>query len=324
MPVGIDPYKGCSHGCVYCFARRFSAKIGEDVKSNGSATRLKNFIEGKRDDTTAFIDWNIHVRIGSLTDPFQPIEREKRRTYEMLKVLADTQYPAVICTKGEVIADDDYIELISKCNVLMQFSMACSSYDRLEPNAPSFERRLEIMKKVSPHVKRTVVRIQPYFHKYHEEILGNLKRFAECGAYGVIVEGMKWNTKRKGLVKVAGDYTYPVSVITKDFLALKEEAHRVGLKIYAGENRIRPLGDAISCCGNDGLEGFVPLTYNVNHMLFDRENMVCTDAMKQPDTAKAIAGRFDEDGISKMSFKDAMDRYYKLHTKAVKDTFGLQ
>lgn len=324
LPVGIDPYKGCSHGCTYCFARRFASKIGEEAEANGNANQLRRFIEGKRDDTTNWIDWNIPVRIGSLTDPFQPIEREKKRTYEMLKVLAETQYPAVICTKGEVVADDDYIELISKCNVLMQFSMACSSYDQMEPNAPSFERRLKIMRKVSPHTKRTIVRIQPYFHNHFQEIFDNLSRFKEAGAYGIIVEGMKWNVKHKGLVKVAGDYTYPVSVILKDFLALKEEAHRVGLKIYAGENRIRPMGDSISCCGNDGLDGFVPLTYNVNHMIFDKKGMVCTEAMQQPETARAIAGRFDDKGISKLSFKDAMDRYYKQHTKAVNETFGIQ
>ena len=324
LPVGTDPYKGCSHGCVYCFARRFATEIGGEVENGESASALRSFIEGKRDDTTAFVDWNIPIRIGSLTDPFQPIERKKRRTYDMLKVLAETEYPCLITTKGEVVADDDYVALLDQCNVLMQFTMACSSYDRLEPNAPPFEKRLEYMRKVAPHTKRTVVRIQPYFHHHFQEIFDNLKRFKEAGAYGVIVEGMKWGKKRKGLVKVGGDYTYPLSVITKDFLALREEAHRVGLKIYAGENRIRSLGDAISCCGNDGLEGFVPLTYNINHMIFDKSNMVCTEAMTRPDTARAIAGRFDDKGVSKLSFKDAMDRYYKLHTKTVRDTFGLQ
>jgi len=324
LPVGTDPYKGCSHGCTYCFARRFSGQIGEEPENGDSPSSLKAFIEGKRDDTTSFVDWNIPIRIGSLTDPFQPIERKKRRTYEMLKILVDTKYPCVICTKGEVVGDDDYISLLGECNVLMQFTMACSSYDKLEPNAPPFERRLEIMKKVSPHTKRTIVRIQPYLHQHFQEIFDNLKRFKEAGAYGVIVEGMKWGDKRKGLVKVAGDYTYPLSVITKDFLALREEAHKVGLKIYAGENRIRSLGDAISCCGNDGLEGFVPLTYNINHMIFDKKGMVCTDAMLQPNTARAIAGRFDNNNISKLSFKEAMDRYYKQHTKSVRETFGLQ
>lgn len=324
LPVGTDPYKGCSHGCTYCFARRFSSEIGGEVTNGDSAKSLEDFINGKRDDTTSFIDWNIPIRIGSMTDPFQPIEREKRRTYDMLKVLAKYDYPCIITTKGEVVADDDYIDILSKCNVLMQFTMACSSYDRMEPNAPSFERRLEIMKKVAPHTKRTVVRIQPYFHHCFQEIHDNLKRFKDAGAYGVIFEGMKWGAKRRGLVKVGGDYVYPMSIIIKDFMALKEEAHRVGLKIYAGENRIRQYGDAISCCGNDGLEGFIPITYNVNHMIHDRKNMVCSDAMKQPDTARAIAGRFDSDNTSKLSYKDAMDRFYKKHTKLVTETFGLQ
>lgn len=324
LPVGIDPYKGCSHGCSYCFARRFSAEIGGDVQSNGSATRLLNFINGKRNDTTSFIDWNIPVRIGSLTDPFQPIEREKKRTYEMLKVLADTQYPAVICTKGEVIADPEYLDLISKCNCLIQMSMACSSYDSMEPDAPSFERRMEILNQVSKVAKRVVIRIQPYFHNHFKEILGNLKRFKDAGAYGIIIEGMKWNSKHKGLVRVGGDFTYPISVIMKDFLQFREEAHRLGLKIYAGENRIRSLGDSLTCCGTDGMEGFIPLTYNLNHRVFDKQSMVCTDAMTQPGTARAIAGRFDSNNISTKSFREAMDGYYKMHTKSVRETFGVQ
>lgn len=324
LPVQADPYKGCSHGCVYCFARRFASEIGGDVDNGESAKALRSFIDGKRDDTTSFIDWNIPIRIGAMTDPFQPVERKKRRTYDMLKVLAETHYPCILTTKGEVVADDEYIQLLSRCNVLMQFTMACSEYDRLEPNAPSFEDRLKIMAKVSPHCTRTVVRIQPYLHQYFDSILASLQRFKDAGAYGVIVESMKWGSKHKGLVKVGGDYTYPLPVILKDFLELKEEAHRVGLKIYAGENRIRRYGDAISCCGNDGMEGFVPITYNMNHMIHDRKGMVCTEAMKRPETARAIAGRFDNDGTSKKSYKDAMDGFYRKHTKLVKDTFGIE
>ena len=96
--------------------------------------------------------------------------------------------------------------------------MVCSSYDKLEEGAPSFEERLEIARKVAPSVKRLIVRIQPYMHEVYGEVYENLEKFKAAGAYGVIVEGMKFASKRPGLVKVAGDYTYPKALIEVDIL----------------------------------------------------------------------------------------------------------
>ena len=74
-------------------------------------------------------------------------------------------------------------------------SVVCSSYDKLEEGAPSFEERLEIAINVAPSVKRLIVRIQPYMHEVYGEVYENLEKFKAAGAYGVIVEGIEFLAK---------------------------------------------------------------------------------------------------------------------------------
>ena len=78
---------------------------------------------------------------------------------------------------------------------------------------------------------------------------------------------MKFASKRPGLVKVAGDYTYPKALIEGDILKLKQRAHVLGLALYSGENRTRELGDSLCCCGVSDLPGFKVNEYNLNHLL---------------------------------------------------------
>lgn len=202
-----------------------------------------------------------------MSDPFQPCEHYYRMSYNALRVFAETKYPFVVSTKGRIIAEPEYLELLKKCNCVVQISMVCSSYDKLEEGAPSFEERLEIARKVAPSVKRLIVRIQPYMHEVYGEVYENLEKFKAAGAYGVIVEGMKFASKRPGLVKVAGDYTYPKALIEGDILKLKQRAHELGLALYSGENRTRELGDSLCCCGVSDLPGFKVNEYNLNHLL---------------------------------------------------------
>ncbi|MCQ4735835.1 radical SAM protein, partial [Anaerotruncus colihominis] len=98
--------------------------------------------------------------------------------------------------------------------------------------------RLEILRKVSPRVKRTIVRIQSYMPEVFREVMANIPRIAEAGAHGIVVEGMKFAKKKPGLVRIGGDSVYPIEIHRRDFEQIKTEAHRHGLKFYSGENRL--------------------------------------------------------------------------------------
>lgn len=291
LPIRFDTYKGCTHGCRYCFAQKKQdiAKIGKGE----TAESLKNFIEGKRSDTTNWCDWNIPIHWGGMSDPFQPIEKKYRVSYECLKLLAETQYPFVVSTKGRLVAEPEYLDLLEKCNCVVQVSMVCSKYDPLERGCPTYEERLEMVRKLAKRVQRVVVRIQPYMLEVFEDVMKNIPRLAEAGVYGVVVEGMKFFKGKPGMVKIGGDHCYPLPAIRRDFESIRAECHRHGMKFYAGENRLRAMGDDMCCCGIDGLPGFKGNDYNLC-MLLNGKNPQPTENMKKVGTGGVLQGSKSE------------------------------
>lgn len=327
MPIRFDTYKGCTHGCKYCFVQRNGKYDISKVQKGEGTKALLSWIQGKRTSETNWCDWNIPLHWGGVSDPFQPCERYYKMSYNALRVFAETKYPFVVSTKGRIISEPEYLELLRKCNCVVQISMVCSNYDKLEEGAPTFEERLEIARKVAPNVKRLIVRIQPYMHEVYGEVYENLEKFKAAGAYGVIVEGMKFASKRPGLVKVAGDYTYPKALIESDILKLKQRAHELGLALYSGENRTRELGDSLCCCGVSDLPGFKVNEYNLNHLLHGGKPAK-TPQMQKTGTAMCFQSLYQNTANSRRlrgeSFESEMLNVYKTKRDYVNETFGLK
>lgn len=245
LPIRFDTYVGCSHGCRYCFVQKKNGQL-EAVKKGDTVESLKAFVQGKRSGETAWCDWNIPIHWGGMSDPFQPVEKKYGYSLECLKYLAETKYPFVVSTKGRLAASPEYLELLAECNCVVQISMVCSRYDQLEKGAPSYEERLEMLRTISPRVKRTIVRIQPFMHEVLQDVLKNLPRVKAAGAHGVVVEGMKFAKAKPGLVRVGGDCVYPIELLRADFEQIKAEAHRCGLVFYSGENRLRNMQNELA------------------------------------------------------------------------------
>lgn len=323
LPVRFDTYIGCSHACKYCFVQR-KTDISE-IKAGETTKALIPFIEGQRTQETAWCDWPIPLHWGGLSDPFQPVEAVRRNSYECLQVFAKTKYPFVVSTKGRLAAEPEYLALLKDCNCVVQISMACSRYDVMEQGAPSFEERLVMVEKLAAAVPRVIIRVQPYLCEVFEDVRANMRRFREAGAYGVVIEGMKFAKRKPGLVKIAGDYAYPRKTLERDFMRLRDEAHKHGLKFYCGENRLRGMGDSLTCCGVDGHEGFCPNEFNLCHIMNGCKTQA-TAAMKRPDTAKCFstlnqtsAGNKNLEG---KTFQDAMLRYYLDRKAYIHEIFG--
>lgn len=326
LPIRFDTYKGCSHACRYCFAN--AKRDLTDIKPFEGVKALESFINGGRNIETRWCDWKIPIHWGGMSDPFQPCEAIHGRSYEALKLFKKTQYPFVVSTKGKLIADEKYLNIIRDCNCVVQISAVCSKYDVIEKGCPTFRERMEIVNKLSKAgVKRIIIRVQPYMHEVFKDIYNNLEVYKEMGAYGVIIEGMKFKKKKKGLIKVAGDYTYPYDLILNDFMRLKKRAHELGLKIYAGENRIRKYGDSLTCCGVDGLEGFTPNHFNLNHLL-NEDDVKPTENMKKPKTGgcfrlmyqTTIEGRI----ATESSFEEMLSKVYREKKKTVEEALGVR
>jgi DNA repair photolyase len=149
----INPYQGCEHGCIYCYARPTHAYLdlspGLDfetrlfAKPNAAALLREELSRpGYRCEPIA---------LGTNTDPYQPIEREWRITRQVIEVLAECEHPLTITTKGVLILRDlDLLAPLAAKNLVRAY-VSIALLDRelarkLDPRAPSPQRRLEMIK----------------------------------------------------------------------------------------------------------------------------------------------------------------------------------
>ncbi|MFV0277918.1 MAG: PA0069 family radical SAM protein [Parahaliea sp.] len=148
----LNPYQGCEHGCIYCYARPTHAYLdlspGLDFE-----TRLTRKVNAARQLRRELAHPGYHCRpitLGANTDPYQPVEREHRITRQVLEVLATCRHPVSIITKGALITRDLGLlaELAREKLVSVAISITTLNDDlkrSLEPRAPSARARLQAM-----------------------------------------------------------------------------------------------------------------------------------------------------------------------------------
>ena len=145
----INPYRGCEHGCIYCFARPSHAfhdlSPGLDFESrlfakpDAAALLRAELMKPGYTPTT--------MALGTNTDPYQPIESDWRITRSIVEVLAETDHPLFITTKSDrVIRDLDLLAPMAAKGIAA-VTLSITSLDRkisstVEPRAPTPERRL--------------------------------------------------------------------------------------------------------------------------------------------------------------------------------------
>ena len=154
--VSINPYRGCEHGCVYCFARPAHAYVdlspGLDFETHlfykaDAARRLEEALA-----RPAYVCKPI--AIGTNTDPYQPVERTLRVMQSLLEVLSAHDHPVSITTKGALILRDlDLLASMAKRN-LVHVAVSLTTLDpelkrRLEPRTASPSARLRVMQNLT-------------------------------------------------------------------------------------------------------------------------------------------------------------------------------
>ncbi|MDF0602368.1 PA0069 family radical SAM protein [Psychromarinibacter sp. C21-152] len=152
----INPYRGCEHGCIYCFARPTHAYLGLSPGLDFE-TRLVARPEAparlaRELSATSYLPKVI--AIGTNTDPYQPIEREHRIMRGILEVLSEFRHPVGIVTKGTLIERDIDIlgEMAAAGLTRVGISVTTLERDlarRLEPRVPSPARRLKAIERLA-------------------------------------------------------------------------------------------------------------------------------------------------------------------------------
>ena len=152
----INPYRGCEHGCIYCFARPTHAYLGLSPGLDFE-TRILFKPEAAKLLAAELASPKYRcdvVAMGTNTDPYQPVERELKITRQILRVLSDFNNPVGIVTKNHLITRDiDILADMAKRNLAEVF-LSVTTLDKdlartMEPRASAPHRRLAAIKELS-------------------------------------------------------------------------------------------------------------------------------------------------------------------------------
>lgn len=193
----INPYRGCEHGCVYCFARPTHAYLGLspglDFESN---LFMKPDAPALLEKELAAADYTPRmIAIGTNTDPYQPIERQHKIMRGILEVLERAGHPVGIVTKSALVMRDiDILSRMAERN-LVRVALSVTTLDAklartMEPRAATPTRRLEALRQLSAAGVPTGVMVAPIIPALNDaemERILDAARHAGCSTAGYVL-----------------------------------------------------------------------------------------------------------------------------------------
>ena len=216
---GMNVYRGCSHGCVYCDSRskcyQFTHPF-EDIEVKQNAPELlEQALKSKRQKAM--------IGTGSMSDPYMHCEEKLGLTRKCLEIIWKYGFGAAVQTKSDLILRDiDLLEEINrraKCVVQITLTTWDDALCRiLEPNVCNTRRRVEVLEEMQKRGIPTVVwltPILPFINDAPENIRAILEACAQVQVKGIICFGM-------GLTLREGDREYYYAALDRHFPGLKE------------------------------------------------------------------------------------------------------
>ena len=216
---GMNIYRGCSHGCIYCDSRSTCYHFAhpfEDIEVKQNAPELlEKTLKSKRKKCM--------IGTGAMSDPYMHCEEKLQLTRRCLEVIWKYEYGVAIQTKSDRILRDidllDEINKAAKCVV----QMTLTTYDdelceKLEPNVCNTKRRIEVLEKMQKRGIPTIVWITPilpFINDTRENVEAILRECARVGVKGIIDFGM-------GLTLREGDREYYYAALDKYFPGMKK------------------------------------------------------------------------------------------------------
>ncbi|MDY4222288.1 MAG: radical SAM protein [Candidatus Faecousia sp.] len=216
---GMNLYRGCQHGCIYCDARSLCYQMNhpfEDIEVKENALPLlEQALKGKRKKCM--------IGTGAMSDPYMPLEEKLQRTRGALELIHRYGFGVAIQTKSCRILRD--LELLKAINDQSKavVQMTLTTYDEqlcrmVEPNVSTTRQRVEALKIFRDAGIPTVVWLSPllpWLNDTPENILGILEYCREAGVKGIINFGM-------GLTLRDGDREYYYAALDRHFPGLKQ------------------------------------------------------------------------------------------------------
>lgn len=216
---GMNIYRGCSHGCIYCDSRskcyQFTHPF-EDIEVKQNAPELlEKALRSKRKKCM--------IGTGAMSDPYMHCEEKLGLTRKCLEIIRDYEFGLAIQTKSDRIMRDidllDEINQKAKCVVQMTLTTYDDDLCRiLEPNVCNTKRRIEVLEEMQKRGIPTIVwlvPILPFINDTEENITSILNECVRVGVKGIINFGM-------GLTLREGDREYYYAALDKHFPGMKQ------------------------------------------------------------------------------------------------------
>jgi DNA repair photolyase len=215
---GMNIYRGCTHGCIYCDSRSHCYQMDhdfEDVEVKLDAPlMLARALANKRVKAM--------IQTGSMSDPYLPLEKDLLYTRQCLEVIEQYDFGVTLLTKSDLILRDlDILKRISmktKCVVQMTLTTFDESLCRIvEPNVATTKKRVEVLKAMNEHKIPTIVWLGPLLPMINdtiENLSGLLQYCKETNVKGIICFGF-------GMTLRDGNREYYYQQLDKSFPGLK-------------------------------------------------------------------------------------------------------
>ncbi len=216
---GMNLYRGCTHGCIYCDSRSKCYRMDHDFEDIEvklrAADLLENTLKKKRNKGM--------ISTGSMTDPYVPIEAELKITRKCLNIIDRFDFGVVIQTKSNLIMRDiDILESIhkkTKCIVAMTLTTCDEELcKKLEPNVCTTKERVQVLMEMKKRGIPTIVWLDPFLpfiNDTEENLRGLMKYCIDAGVYGIMNFGI-------GLTLREGNREYFYEQLDKLFPGMKE------------------------------------------------------------------------------------------------------
>lgn len=254
---GMNIYRGCTHGCIYCDARSTCYQMKhqfEDVEVKINAPELlENALSRKRKKCM--------IGTGAMSDPYQHCEKDLGLTRMCLEIVNKYKFGLAIQTKSNLILRDlDLLKSINK-NSKCVVQITLTTYDDdlcriLEPNVCSTSQRIEILKIMQDAGIPTVVWLTPFLPFINgtlENAIGLINYCLDCKVHGIILFGA-------GLTLREGDREYYYKKLDEHFFGLKQKY-------------INIFGDSyeLQCSESRKIVSYIKDVCNKNKMIMDNE-----------------------------------------------------
>ena len=270
---GMNIYRGCTHGCIYCDARSTCYQMKhafEDIEAKINAPQLlEQALRRKRKKCM--------IGTGAMSDPYLHLERELRLTRQCLEMIDTYGYGVSIQTKSDMILRDlDLLKSINrktKCVV----QMTLTTFDEnlcmiLEPHVCTTTRRLEVLNILKTEGIPTIVwltPILPFINDTEDNIRSLLEECGKAGVYGIITFGI-------GLTLRDGDRQYFYQKLDRHFPGMKERYIRTYGNAYElpvpGEKKLMKL--VRKECEAYGMEWRTEVLFEFMHRFEDKQEGV--------------------------------------------------